>query len=80
MPHVDFTMESGLIDRVITLGSWFLVTTCGIGALWLVIIREIPIGCYYSPPVPKKKKNKKRKKRAGTDPEWGKAGPVILSQ
>ena len=70
-------MESGLLDRVITLCSWFLVTN---GALWLVVIRGNLIGCYYSPPVPKKKKNKKKKKRAGADPKWGKAGPVILSQ
>jgi hypothetical protein len=28
----------------------------------------------------KKKKNKKKKKKAGRDPEWGKAGPVVLSQ
>ena len=74
MPHVDFTMESGLLDRVITLCSWFLVTN---GALWLVVIRGNPIGCYYSPPVPKKKK---KKEKAGADPEWGKAGSVILSQ
>jgi len=28
----------------------------------------------------KKKKNKKKKKKAGGDPEFEKAGPVILSQ
>ncbi len=69
MPHVDFTMESGLLDRVITLCSWFLVTN---GALWLVVIRGTSNWLLLLAPCSYKEEKQEKEEKGRDRPGMGK--------